>query len=123
MNILIERYGTKLGKKIHSQINTNSKNYNNPQQYIYDKVGELIVCNLNDYQKVIDNDNYMYQPYYNKRDIEIDRQVNPPEVKEGGYKCKCGSEQTYSYQLQTRSADEPMTTFITCAKCSKRWKE
>lgn len=26
------------------------------------------------------------------------------------------------YQLQTRSADEPMTTFVTCLKCATRWK-
>jgi DNA-directed RNA polymerase subunit M/transcription elongation factor TFIIS len=26
------------------------------------------------------------------------------------------------YQLQTRSADEPMTTFVTCLECGKRWK-
>jgi len=26
------------------------------------------------------------------------------------------------YQMQTRSADEPMTTFVTCLECSRRWK-
>lgn len=26
------------------------------------------------------------------------------------------------YQLQTRSADEPMTTFVTCLECNKQWK-
>lgn len=26
------------------------------------------------------------------------------------------------YQLQTRSADEPMTTFVSCLKCATRWK-
>jgi DNA-directed RNA polymerase subunit M/transcription elongation factor TFIIS len=26
------------------------------------------------------------------------------------------------YQLQTRSADEPMTTFVTCLNCNARWK-
>ena len=36
------------------------------------------------------------------------------------YKCK-KKKCTY-YQLQTRSADEPMTTFITCLNCGNRWK-
>ena len=36
------------------------------------------------------------------------------------YRCK-KSKCTY-YQLQTRSADEPMTTFITCLVCGNRWK-
>ena len=35
--------------------------------------------------------------------------------------CKKKSRCDY-YQLQTRSADEPMTTFITCLECDKRWK-
>ena len=33
----------------------------------------------------------------------------------------CTRKTTY-YQLQTRSADEPMTTFVTCHECGKRWK-
>jgi len=32
--------------------------------------------------------------------------------------CRC----TY-YQLQTRSADEPMTVYITCTVCKNRWKQ
>jgi len=35
-------------------------------------------------------------------------------------KCK-GNQCTY-YQMQTRSADEPMTTFCTCILCGYRWK-
>lgn len=35
-------------------------------------------------------------------------------------KCK-GNQCTY-YQLQTRSADEPMTTFCSCILCGNRWK-
>ena len=31
------------------------------------------------------------------------------------------TQSTY-YQLQTRSADEPMTTFVSCLKCATRWK-
>lgn len=41
------------------------------------------------------------------------------------FKCAANKEVsnrcTY-YQLQTRSADEPMTTFVTCLNCGSRWK-
>lgn len=44
-------------------------------------------------------------------------------VDDGAFKCmKCGSEKTTYYQLQTRSADEPMTTFVQCTQCSARWR-
>ena len=35
---------------------------------------------------------------------------------------KCKSNECTYYQMQTRSADEPMTTFVTCINCGKRWK-
>ena len=39
------------------------------------------------------------------------------------YTCyKCKSKRCSFYQLQTRSADEPMTTFVTCLECGTRWK-
>ena len=36
---------------------------------------------------------------------------------------RCKKKECSYYQLQTRSADEPMTTFITCLNCGKRWKD
>lgn len=40
------------------------------------------------------------------------------------FRCgKCGQRKTTYFQLQTRSADEPMTTFITCLHCGNRWKQ
>lgn len=35
---------------------------------------------------------------------------------------KCKSNKCTYYQMQTRSADEPMTTFVTCIECGNRWK-
>ena len=35
--------------------------------------------------------------------------------------CKKKSKCDY-YQVQTRSADEPMTTFVTCLECDTKWK-
>jgi transcription elongation factor S-II len=36
---------------------------------------------------------------------------------------KCGKRECTFYEMQTRSADEPMTIFITCLSCGNRWKE
>ncbi|GJJ73959.1 transcription elongation factor S-II [Entomortierella parvispora] len=39
------------------------------------------------------------------------------------FKCgKCKSRKCRYRQMQTRSADEPMTTFVTCSNCGNRWK-
>ena len=49
-------------------------------------------------------------------------QVNM-NIEEGEFQCKkCGSKKTTYYQMQTRSADEPMTTFVQCTECPSRWK-
>lgn len=40
------------------------------------------------------------------------------------YKCsKCKSKNCNYYTMQTRSADEPETIFITCIDCGKHWKQ
>ena len=45
------------------------------------------------------------------------------EVTDGLFKCgKCKKYKTTYYQLQTRSADEPMSTYVTCLNCDNRWK-
>jgi DNA-directed RNA polymerase subunit M/transcription elongation factor TFIIS len=42
---------------------------------------------------------------------------------EGIFTCgRCKSNKTTYYQMQTRSADESLTTFVTCLKCNNRWK-
>lgn len=45
------------------------------------------------------------------------------EASTDNFQCrKCKSRECTYYQLQTRSADEPMTTFVTCITCGSRWK-
>lgn len=45
------------------------------------------------------------------------------EASTDNFTCwKCRSKKCTYYQLQTRSADEPMTTFVTCLSCGQRWR-
>lgn len=47
-----------------------------------------------------------------------------PEAMTDQFKCrKCYSRSCSYYEVQTRSADEPMTQFITCLDCKNRWKQ
>lgn len=50
--------------------------------------------------------------------------ISKDEVPETDqFKCgKCHQRKTTYYQLQTRSADEPMTTFVSCITCGNKWK-
>jgi len=45
------------------------------------------------------------------------------EAETDAFQCgRCKQRKTRYRQAQTRSADEPMTTFVTCVYCGNRWK-
>jgi DNA-directed RNA polymerase subunit M/transcription elongation factor TFIIS len=47
-----------------------------------------------------------------------------PEEGSDMFKCKkCGKARTRYWEMQTRSADEPMTIFIRCLNCGKEWRQ
>ena len=47
-----------------------------------------------------------------------------PEAMTELFKCrKCQGRSCTYYEVQTRSADEPMTQFITCLDCNNHWKQ
>lgn len=58
-----------------------------------------------------------------KKDLEMEMARAREENYQGLLKCgRCKSTKTSYYQMQTRSADEPMTTFVTCRNCGHKWK-
>jgi DNA-directed RNA polymerase subunit M/transcription elongation factor TFIIS len=58
----------------------------------------------------------------------IEKKDNIRKIKENMatvaiFKCrKCGERKCTVSQLQTRSLDEPMTTFVNCVVCGNKWK-
>lgn len=58
-----------------------------------------------------------------KRELIIEQLNKDEENYEGAFKCgRCKGKNVTYYQMQTRSADEPMTTYFTCRGCGTRWK-
>ena len=56
-----------------------------------------------------------------KRDAS--KYVNNTQASTDMFTCKkCRSKRCTYYELQTRSADEPATIFVTCLDCGKNWK-
>lgn len=68
----------------------------------------------------------LYPELWAKLDIEIMKKYlskTPEQEHDGFFTCKkCKSKKTTYTQAQTRSADEPMTTFVTCLICDIHWK-
>jgi len=55
-----------------------------------------------------------------KKKLEYSKSVG---IETDAYKCgRCKKKRCVYYQLQTRSCDEPMTTFVTCVNCTNSWK-
>jgi DNA-directed RNA polymerase subunit M/transcription elongation factor TFIIS len=57
---------------------------------------------------------------------DMKKEFNAKEAKEqmeGFFQCRrCKSKKTTYYEMQTRSADEPMTVFVSCHNCTASWK-
>jgi DNA-directed RNA polymerase subunit M/transcription elongation factor TFIIS len=60
----------------------------------------------------------------NRLYLDMDKYRRKASSAKGLHTCRvCGSKETISVQKQLRSADEPMTTIITCVACGKTWRE
>lgn len=89
---------------------------------------KIINKNLTPHEFVFMNHQEMRPDKWNvliekKKIIDENKYTPKIEASTDDFTCyKCKSKKCTFYQLQTRSADEPMTTFVTCLNCSSRWK-
>lgn len=98
--------------------------------FVYQTIGYLLenISNMKNILKNIKNDRIGWNsPCYDNINARIDEHddylVHPFDVVEGVVQCpKCGCKKTWSVQRQTRSSDEPMTTFSRCVECKHSWK-
>lgn len=116
-------------KKLESIVfNITKDNEIDYKNLIYEIIGEKLkgkTCN-----EIVDSLNS--QKYLWNNDVFLENRIrieendsfimNPFEVEEGVLTCsKCGNNRTYSYSKQTRSSDEPMSTFAQCMNCKFKW--
>jgi DNA-directed RNA polymerase subunit M/transcription elongation factor TFIIS len=88
------------------------------------KTGEITIESLETM------DNYQIFPSKWKADFEF-QQLREKRQLEGNksmatdkFTCgRCWKKECTYYEMQTRSADEPMTIFITCLNCGKHWRQ
>lgn len=64
-------------------------------------------------------DNFVQQQAREKRQLEGNKAMATDR-----FLCtRCWKRECTYYEMQTRSADEPMTIFITCLNCGKHWRQ
>lgn len=100
-------------------------------QELYQLCGKLIKKEFSFaklYEELQSRTEHWSSEIYKKEQQQEAREIQVMTVKlsvsEGLYQCnRCKSKKTYSRQVQTRSADEGMTSIIQCSECNKVWKE
>lgn len=101
------------------------KNEEFRENIINGKIKPEELCTMNSVDMLSKNKQKEIEKEKEKKvdEVRTDWQEKHGQVTEGVYKCKvCGGRKTIQHEQQTRSADEPMTLFITCLNCKNTWR-
>ena len=113
--------------------------YKSKIRSFYSNISDIYINNVNFKNKILNNEikpdelcnMSIYDIYPEKWSFLIDKKSKQdkikyeykPEAMTDQFKCrKCNSRSCSYYEVQTRSADEPMTQFISCLDCGSRWR-
>jgi DNA-directed RNA polymerase subunit M/transcription elongation factor TFIIS len=109
---------------IYDNLNPNGKigNINLLERFLKKEFDEFELCSLPPEKIFPERYNELYKLHCENK---VNDNITPQAIDQpdGVFKCgKCKKYKTSYYQMQTRSADEPMTTFVTCLNCDNKWK-
>ena len=108
----------------HITVNFHPSSYvENTELFSKYKAGEVTLKDISEmdtYQMFEERwkDSFLQQQVREKRQLEGNKSMATDR-----FLCRCGKRECTYYELQTRSADEPMTIFITCLACGKHWRQ
>jgi DNA-directed RNA polymerase subunit M/transcription elongation factor TFIIS len=114
---------TMFAKHIAANFHPNTYVENN-ELYARYKAGEITfkdISEMDTYQLFEERwkDSFMQQQVREKRQLEGNKAMATDQ-----FLCmRCHKRECTYYEMQTRSADEPMTIFITCLNCGKHWRQ
>lgn len=105
---------------ILSNVDSNNSDVNNKTLIKKIKKKEFNIDNIAN-MKPYELHEQKWKKNIDRRNLIEDKKENIATTNR--YKCnKCGNRKCIVYQLQTRGADEPMTTFVNCLICGGSFK-
>lgn len=120
-NYMFNVYYINAAVRVYTNLNPNSylKNKNLMNLLLSKEIKEYDIVFFDSKDMFTERYDEIIQEYNNN----LPKYTEEVEQPDGMHFCgRCKSYKTTYYQLQTRSADEPMTTFVSCTKCNNRWK-